>query len=219
MIVGTTESGKTTYAKLLVAEYHRRGINSVVLDPMLDTWGDAVVFDDIIKFRNYVLTNKNLMVFVDESGDTLDPYDKTLHFLATKGRHWGHSCHFIGQRLIQIPATMRAQTGKMIVFTTTRISDCKELANEYGRKEIEYTNLLPKFHFVSCNRYGYNHCGKVDPLTKRIYIYEGDIKKYIIIDGDNSRWLFGSGGKSRNGENSGRNDISIRQRGSDDATR
>lgn len=149
-----TESGKTTLAKQLAQSHHSNKIGVVVLDPMSDPeWQADYKSADPDEFLRVVWDSERCHIFVDEAGDAIGRYDATMQQLATKGRHWGHSCYFITQRASQIAFTIRAQCRHAFVFTSAK-EDCKTLAAEFNKPELLTANELPQGHFLHAQRYG-----------------------------------------------------------------
>ena len=73
MIIGMTESGKTTYAVNLAHKYKEFGIKTIVLDPLLDErWRVDFLTDDYDEFIEVIThpETKNCAAFIDESGES-----------------------------------------------------------------------------------------------------------------------------------------------------
>lgn len=135
LIVGITESGKTTLAKLLCDNARKSGIGTLVLDPMHDTWNAEFQTDDEREFLEVFWQSRNCDVYIDEAGDMIGQYDKTMIQTATKGRHWGHNVHFLTQRGAMISPTVREMCRTLILFVSSRAA-CKVLAEEYNEPRI-----------------------------------------------------------------------------------
>lgn len=154
LILGMTESGKTTLAKALTHQFHKQGIGVLLLDPMNDP-GYAAHYRtaDPSAFLDVLWANQSCMCFVDESADMVGRFDTTMQQTATKGRHFGHSCFYISQRGAQLSATVRAQCRHLYLFTSAK-DDCKTLANEFNKPELLNANSLPQGHFYDVSRFG-----------------------------------------------------------------
>mgnify|MGYP005849283253 CR=1 FL=1 len=136
LIVGRTESGKTTLAKILAAAFVERGKDVAILDPLLDPgWEGTLITKEPTEFLHYVKTNKGLILFVDESGSMIGRYNPEMDWLATSSRHMGHSVFFICQRAQQISLTIRAQCSKTYLFASIR-QDAEYFADEYNEPTI-----------------------------------------------------------------------------------
>lgn len=154
LILGMTESGKTTLAKRLAAHYKAAGTGVLVLDPMGDpTWGADYQSDDVDEFLNVFWASRSCAVFIDEAGEAVGQFDKVMHRTATKGRHWGHSVHYISQRGAMIARTVRDQCSHLFLFTTA-LDDCKLHSNEWNKPELKTGNALKKGEYFHATRFG-----------------------------------------------------------------
>ena len=154
LIIGMTESGKTTLAKKMSLHYRQRGIHTIVLDPMYDpNWQASFQTANPHKFLEIVKKSSNCAIFIDESGDIVGRYDEEMHWLATKARHWGHNSHFISQRAKQISKTVRDQCSFLFAFNMS-YDDSKELANEFNKEILKTCNILNKGEYYVVPRYG-----------------------------------------------------------------
>lgn len=161
LIVGMTESGKSTLGKKLSQLQRAAGFGIIVLDPMNDPGWDADYRSgDPGEFLARVWDSERCHVFVDEAGDAIGRYDATMQQLATKGRHWGHSCYFLTQRAAQLAFTVRAQCRHVFVFTSAK-EDCKILAAEFNKPELLEANSLAQGEFIHAQRYGNIERGKL----------------------------------------------------------
>ena len=153
LIIGMTESGKTTLGKKMVAHYRARGVASAVLDPLSDPgWQADYVTKNRQEFLTTVKQSRSLAVFVDEAGESVGQYEYEMHWLATRGRHYGHACHFLAQRAQQIAKTVRDQCSVAYIFACSR-SDAKMLADEYNDEVLAQCNRLKKGEFFRVGRF------------------------------------------------------------------
>lgn len=152
LTLGQTMSGKTYLNRMIAQKLAAAGHSVVVLDPMADNW-PGKVFTDPLQFNAYCKTRTDLSIFIDESGDTLGDAKtaKALSWLATRGRHHGDQVYFIGQRLVQVPPTMRTQTGHLYLFNSGR-KDAAELADEWNADELAQAGQLAAGEFYSLTR-------------------------------------------------------------------
>jgi len=153
LIVGMTESGKSTLAKLLVRNLKSAGHKVAVLDPISDpAWKADFITSDIDEMRKYLAENRSVYVFIDESGSVFgEGRDATHSWLATTSRHYGHSVAFISQRAMQIPRTMRDQCQRLYLFTSS-VADGELHAEEWNKPVLYQCNTLPQFYFYSVSR-------------------------------------------------------------------
>ncbi len=155
LIVGMTESGKSTLAKQIMrANRDAQRSQSILLDPMSDPEYCADFrTTDADAFLDMVWDSQSCDVYIDEAGDMVGRYDTTMQQIATKGRHWGHNAFFVTQRGAQLSTTVRAQCRHLFLFTSAK-DDCKVLANEFNQPELLNANSLPQFHFYHATRFG-----------------------------------------------------------------
>ena len=161
-----TESGKTTLAKELARRYQRAGISVIVLDPMRDQWAADYQTDDAGEFLKTFWASRRCMVFIDESGDAIGRYNDVMNQTATKGRHWGHSVHYITQRGAQISRTIRDQTSHLFLFATAR-PDAKVHAVEWNKSELETASAFKAGEYFHATRFGPAEKGNIfQEITK-----------------------------------------------------
>lgn len=161
LILGQTESGKTTLAKQFAGFFRQQSRMVLVLDPMNDpNWPADFRTADPAKFMEVFFANKEAYVFIDESGKAIGKYDTEMEQLATIGRHWGHSCFFLSQRGAQINTTVRAQCRHLFLFTSSS-ADCKVLANEFNAPELLQATALPQGSYYHKARFGPLETGRV----------------------------------------------------------
>lgn len=155
LICGMTESGKSTLACQLSWKYREAGVNVIVLDPMLDSrWTADILTADKEYFLRIVKDPKTrgCAIFVDESGEMIGHYHDEMFFLATRGRHAGHNCHFISQRPKQLAPTVRDQCSFLACFNVA-LPDAIEMSNNFNRPELRGANTLKKGEYFFCGRF------------------------------------------------------------------
>lgn len=161
LILGMTESGKTTFAKQLSRSLHEQKKNVIVLDPMNDPdWGGGYRTANPDEFLKVFWSNQQCYAFIDESGDVVGQYDVLMRQTATKGRHWGHSCFYLSQRGAMLSTTVRAQCRHLFLFCSAA-DDCKVLAREFNQPELLTANNLPQGEYFHVARFGKLERGKL----------------------------------------------------------
>jgi hypothetical protein len=173
LILGTTESGKTTCGKRLAERWLDNGVDVIVLDPLNDpgwipqgytlqsdgfyreTEDGPGIFQtsDVDEFLSAFWASRSCAVFIDEAGDAVGRYDVVMQKTATRGRHWGHSVHFLTQRGSQIAVTVRDQCTRMFLFRTGP-RDAKTHAEEWAQPELLNAPYMPKGCYYYVTRFG-----------------------------------------------------------------
>lgn len=153
MILGMTMSGKTTLAKMLAAEYRKAGLKVGVLDPLGDPgWPADFRTDDVDVFLARFWDSRQCAWFIDEAGESVGQFDTVMTKTATRGRHWGHRCHYISQRGTQLARTVRDQCASLFLFTTS-LDDSKVHANEWNKPGLKEAHALQQGHYFHATRF------------------------------------------------------------------
>ncbi len=148
LILGITETGKTTLAFKLAAKYKLKGTRILVLDPdMRKDWNADFITDDPEKFLQVCKLNQSAALFIDESGQTIGRYAGPMQWVATNSRKWGHKAHFISQRATQLDVLMRTQCSNIFLFKQS-VNDSKILAAEFVCPELLGACNLKKGEFL-----------------------------------------------------------------------
>jgi len=148
LILGITQTGKTTLAFRLAQKYSATGVNVLVLDPdKRSGWNADFLTDDPEAYLNVVKVNKSCALFIDESGQMIGRYAKEMAWLATNSRKWGHKAHFITQRATQLDPTVRNQCTTIILFKQS-LNDTKILSNEFVSTELEAAHTLNQGEYL-----------------------------------------------------------------------
>lgn len=157
LLLGMTESGKTSLGIVLAGHYHDGGFPLIILDPMGNPKWPAGpnVFrtSSVADFLRVFWASTRCMAFIDEAGESVGRFDDVMIQTATKGRHWGHSCHYMSQRGAQLSRTVRDQCSHLFLFTTA-LDDCKIHANEWNKPELREAHTLPQGHYFHATRFG-----------------------------------------------------------------
>lgn len=169
LIIGTTESGKTTLAKSLARQYRAKGIKIIVLDPLRDPeWPADYMARTLEDFLRVAKASRRCALFVDESGRALGKYNVEAEWTTTMARHWGHASHIIAQRAEQVAPTVRGQCGQAFIFRVSS-DDAKSMANEYADATLRGACSLAQFHFYHATRFGAPVVRRIDRRTGKIY--------------------------------------------------
>lgn len=154
LILGMTQSGKSTLAKKIAEKYRDNEVGVLVHDPLADDgWPASFRTSDENEFLDMVWKSRACAVFIDEAGDTAGQHDKDMQKTATRGRHWGHRCHYISQRGTMIARTIRDQCSHLFLFATS-LEDCKVHAKEWNRPELLEAAKFAQGEYFHVTRFG-----------------------------------------------------------------
>lgn len=149
LIVGITNTGKTTICFEMSARYRAAGKKVIVLDPDLrKEWNADYITDDPQEFLTVCKNSQSCALFIDESGSMIGKYDTQLEWLATQSRKWGHKSHFIMQRGSQVSPTVRNQCSSAFVFKQSP-DDAKVLSNNFVCPQFLEAPSLSKGEYIA----------------------------------------------------------------------
>lgn len=116
-IFGPKLSGKTTLAMSLSREYwSKHRMRTFVLDPNMEEWGkQAWTTKDEEKFWGAVWRTNNVLVIVDEAGETINR-NKGLIAVFTRLRHLHHKLIVLGHSGVNLLPIMRQQLDTLYLF-------------------------------------------------------------------------------------------------------
>lgn len=149
LILGMTESGKTTLARKLARRYQHKGIPVLVLDPYRSSaWNADFLTDNPDSFLEVVKDSKSCALFIDECGAFAESgFSDSLLWIATNSRHFGHNAHFITQRAQQISPTIRDQCSHLFLFKQS-FDDSKLLTRNFATDELLAAPSLKKGEYI-----------------------------------------------------------------------
>lgn len=149
-----TESGKTTKARRLAASYKKQGIGVIVLDPLRDPgWNADFITDDQEEFLDVFWRSRSCAAFLDEGGESVGRYDLAMQKTATRGRHCGHSCHYVAQKATQLAPIVRDQCSHLFLFTSG-LASAKMLAEEFNKPDLLQATQLQMYSYFHATRFG-----------------------------------------------------------------
>lgn len=154
LICGMTESGKTTLARALAHAYRRKGIGVLVLDPLKDPrWDCDFITADQDAYLDALWNSRHCMAFMDEGGKSVGRYNYAMQETATMARHWGHSCHYIGQDPTLLAPIIRDQCRHIFLFCASdRVG--KKLADEFNQPALLECGSLKQGEYIRAARFG-----------------------------------------------------------------
>ncbi len=158
LLAGTTLSGKTTLARKRAKAYHSAGAKVLVLDPLLDAgWIEEAHADMVTAapptFLRAVWAGRNCAVFIDEAGDAVGRFNKPMEMTATRGRHWGHQCHYISQRPALLSRTVQTQCLDVYAFLLDT-DDADTIARNFVLPGLRECSGLNQGEFLHGRRFG-----------------------------------------------------------------
>lgn len=153
LIVGTTQSGKTTLAKQLQRLLKGQGYSHIVLDPNGDHWPDAAfVTENPETFLREAKQWRDCYLWIDEASETCSNHDKEMHWAARRARHLGHSSYFISQLVHDMAKAIRTNSAGLYLFASP-LSDVEILAKEWNCAELLNAPRLKQGHFYHVTRF------------------------------------------------------------------
>lgn len=148
IIAGLTESGKTTLALELVhAKRHKEQAKVLVLDPNFEDWDCDFITDDADEFMEVAKNEESCYLVVDESGESLDKYDRTLNWLGTRSRHWGHRLILITHEMTLIAKAIRGQCSDLFAFEMNA-QNAREWALLFNDDYIREASKLSNHEYI-----------------------------------------------------------------------
>ena len=164
LLLGMTESGKTSLAKQLIIAFQAKGIHCISLDPLGDpSFGADFVTADPGEFARIWKSSRSCACFIDEAG-TVGKFSGHIREAATKGRHWGHHFYFMSQKATQIEPLVRDQCGGLFLFRSGMQSR-KTLAEEFDAPQLLEPLEMLQYHH--CTRGGYQGIRKLSFNNRR----------------------------------------------------
>lgn len=154
LILGVTESGKTTLATELAEEFKKQGYKILVLTAIYDPrWKADFYTEDPDKFLEVFWDSESCIAFVDEAGETVGRYSDAMNKLATRGRHHGHAVFFITQKATSISLTVREQVSNVFMFASAP-STAKIMAEEFNQPGLLEALTLKRGEYIEARRFG-----------------------------------------------------------------
>jgi len=151
LIVGVSESGKSTLARRLL---ENANIPIFVYDPIYSDWpGLAARFETSQELEALLrpLNKSPCIVVVDEAAEFFSVGQKYNHWVFTRGRHYAMLPIAIGQRIKMMAPNVREQATDLYVFESS-IEAGEILAEAYNMPELENAHLLKQGEFYHVRR-------------------------------------------------------------------
>lgn len=135
LVIGVTESGKSTYCKFLCEALTRKGNHTCVLNPFGETdWHCDAQSPDPDTVMAYCHSLGKRSVFLDEAGDSL-AREPRFDWFTSGSRHKGNSVYVISQRCNDLTPRLRNNCTELVVFSC-EADDAGFLAKKYRDKRI-----------------------------------------------------------------------------------
>ena len=151
LIVGVSESGKTTLCNRLISKI---AVPVFIHDPIGADWTRAsgrFETSDELKQLIAPLEKQPCVVVVDEAGEFFHVGLKHNHWIFTRGRHYAILPIAIGQRLKMMAPNVRDQASDLYVFETG-VEDCKTLAAGYNCDDLLSAHELSQGEYFHVRR-------------------------------------------------------------------
>lgn len=158
LALGQSFTGKTTQIQQITAQLARQGITSLVYDrrahPGRNSNGWAgIVLNDFSAYLQLVNSSRNCYCVMDDAGRIFGnkDYCQQASDLLTDGRHLGHCCCLIAQRLEQLEKTARDQASQLFLFNIDP-DDAKRLSKNWNSPELNNAPYLKIGMFYNVQR-------------------------------------------------------------------
>lgn len=162
MVLGMTGQGKSNTLKILIDRYRKNGGKSILIDPLCDPEFNAdFQTDKQDEFLKMVFSSRRCLVLADESGESVGRYNDTMNVLATRGRHWGHTCVFSCQKATQLAPLVRDQCEGLFLFKSG-LRSIDLLKDDFACKEIDRALKFEKGEYLYMTR-------NMDPVYGNIF--------------------------------------------------
>lgn len=167
-IVGPSQSGKSHLAKRICGEWRRNGIATIVLAARQEPWPCDRLFTDKGEFIRFLKANGaenearvkrgdkplRIAAFVDDAGQSTDPHDKDIHWLATDARHGSIRTVFMIQYTAQIPPVIRTNCQFLYLFRCS-IGVAKQWYEQFVHSEVvEWAPNLEQYEYLAVSKFG-----------------------------------------------------------------
>lgn len=153
LLCGVTESGKTTAGKAL-AQYHRAmGYKILVLTAVWENWPADFITLNKKDFLTTFWESKGCAAFIDEAAATVGRYSDVMNEVATKGRHYGHTCYFLVQDPTGLAPEVRRQCSQLFCFAIDP-TNAETLSREFLQPEVLKAPTLKQGEYIRCLRFG-----------------------------------------------------------------
>lgn len=149
LIVGTSESGKSTLAKRLL---EGADVPVFVHDPLFTDWPNLTArfnTSDELRALMEKIKGEPFICVVDEAGDFFRVGQTENHWIFTRGRHAAMLPIAIAQRVKMIAPNVREQASDLFVFNSGRES-AEILAEEYNQPDLAGACNLAQGEFFHC---------------------------------------------------------------------
>lgn len=184
LIIGMTESGKTTLAKLLVTRAKTKRIKTAILDPLRDPdFGGDFQTNNQEEFLTWSKKNKSALLIIDEAGTAVGRYNTAMEWIVTTSRHLGHSSVLICQGSSQLSPLVRGQCSSCYIFASTN-STRKSVSEDFDTPELLSFTRLQRGEFFHISRYSKPTKFRIDFTARKILQLPLDSKKIVVTTDD-----------------------------------
>lgn len=153
LIVGATESGKSTLARAMVEDAAKRGVLVIVYDPTLNpAWGTEFVTDDEGQFFDWLYAahesgEKSILAVVDEADTIMGMSHRHNWWLFQRGRHFGIEAIGITQRPKLVAPSVRGNVSEIYAFCVSA-EDADDVAIGFAAPGLKGAPTLAQGEFL-----------------------------------------------------------------------
>lgn len=152
LIVGGTETGKSTLARGMESDAVKRGILPVIYDPTLNpAWESEWVTSDEGEFLEMLRAahteKRAILAVIDEADTILSMSHRHNWWIFMRGRHFGIEAIAITQRPTNIAPSIRGNASELFAFRIPK-SDALALADDFAAEGIAKAAELAQGEFL-----------------------------------------------------------------------
>ena len=136
IILGMTQSGKSSYGKIICRKLRQAGVMTYVLNPLREQgWRCDLQTADPDQMMAACQASKiKKAVFLDEAGQSL-ARDPRFNYFCAQSRHDGCSVFAISQRLQMVLPDLRTNTTQAVLFRCW-YSEAKTLSDQFNEARL-----------------------------------------------------------------------------------
>ena len=175
LILGSSESGKSTIAKILIEQYKNFTDRKIlVCDPMGYEWENAdFVTQDSDELLEKAQKLENCLLFIDEAGKSIGRYPKGKTWFTDASRHNFHSVIICAHRSVHVSRDMIPHFNVFYLLSQTK-KDAVELSEDLNDEKIKEIQFYKRLQFMRFQRFTEPKRGKIK------FLLDGPVLDYSI---------------------------------------